>query len=982
MAKKSKKGLIIWGAVSAVLMVTLVTANVLLKTQFKDIVDIALGGERANYVFYEDAPYKADYKSKAEAKSAADKLNEQVCEEGFVLLKNKNAALPIKTPVSDPSITSKPKVSVFGKNSVNPVYGGTGSSGGGSESFSLYDSLEKAGYECNPSLKSFYEDDGASGAKRSNTGSDLDSGDTVVLSTAETPREKYNATLRSSYASYADAAIVMFSRTGGEGYDLPRSMKGAAGARKEDDHYLQLDQNEADLLKEVCESSFSHVIVLLNTGGAMEATFLEDPTYYAYQEKIDAALWIGFPGDSGMEALGKILNGSVNPSGRTVDTFAKDFKKDPTWNNFGDNLITGNASAGIRGGDQYSFDGRNQLYYFVDYEEGTYVGYRYYETRGYTDGEDWYHNAVLYPFGYGLSYTNFAWTVKSSTLESASILKGKTYEVEVEVKNVGNVAGKDVVEAYASAPYEAGGIEKPYKTLVSFAKTKLLEPGASEVVRLSIDPYLFASYDYTDANHNGFKGYELEQGDYKLFLSKNAHEDLATLSFQCPGLRYEKDPVTDYAVQNRYTDQPKYFNSDEELSTVLSRGDWEGSYPTSPTDEQREVDQAFIDALKDVATNNPTDYSEMEMPWFGEEGTLKFSDMFGFDDEGKPYVDYEDSRWEELLSQCTEDELIRLCDAGGFQTAPIPSIGKAKTNETDGCAGFTNFMDKSGTYSGTCHYACETIFSSTWNEELIESLGVSLGNEGLIGATEGQGNGLPYSGLYAPATNIHRSPFGGRNFEYFSEDPLLAGKMAASEIRGCQSKGVYCFLKHFALNEQETHRSIGGNCTWVSEKAMREIFLKPFEIAVKEGKGRAIMSSFNRIGTRWTGGDYRLLTEILRHEWGFHGMVLTDFNTVDYMNTRQMAYAGGSLNLIALTGTKLWADPSDTGDMIVLTQNAKDILYTVAYSNYMNGYVDGYKMSYWSMALIGIDIGVGVLLAAWGALAFIFYFKKPKGETL
>lgn len=975
---KSKKGIIIWGAVSAVLLAVGITASVLANTAFKDIVDMVMGGDRANYKRYEDAPYQADYASKAETKSAADQLNERVCEEGFVLLKNENKALPIKTPVSDKTLQNKPKISVFGKNSVNPVYGGTGSSGGGSESFSLYESLEKAGYDVNPNLKSFYEDASRSGPARSNSGSDLDSGDTVVLSTAETPRDKYADSLRQTYSSYADAAIVVFSRTGGEGYDLPRSMKGASGARNETDHYLQLDQNETDLLAEVCSGPFAHVIVLLNTGGAMEATFLEDPAYYAYQSKIDAALWIGFPGDSGMEALGKILNGSVNPSGRTVDTFAKDFKKDPTWNNFGDNLITANASAGIRGGDQYSLQGKNQLYYFVDYEEGPYVGYRYYETRGHTEGEDWYQDNVLYPFGYGLSYTTFSWSIKGSTINGTNILQGKTYEITVEVTNTGTAAGKDVVEAYVSTPYTPGGIEKPYKTLVSFAKTKLLEPGEKTELTLTVDPYLFASYDYKDANENGFKGYELEAGDYTLYLGHDSHQEEASLGFTCAGIRYLKDPTTDNPVTNRYTDQPQYFNSDEQLSTLLSRQDWTASWPTSPSEGEHEVDQAFIDALKDVTTNNPTDYSEMEMPWFGEEGDIQFRDLLQFDDQGNAFVDYEDGRWEAMLSQCTEDELIRLCDAGGFQTAAIASIGKSKTNDTDGCAGFTNFMDNSGTYSGTCHYASETIFSSTWNVELIEEIGTMVGNEGLIGASEGQGNGLPYSGWYAPATNIHRSPFGGRNFEYFSEDPVLAGKIAASEIRGCQSKGVYCYLKHFALNEQETHRSIGGNCTWVSEQAMREVFLKPFEIAVKEGKARAMMSSFNRIGTRWTGGDYRLLTQILREEWGFRGMVITDFNTVDYMNTRQMAYAGGSLNLIALTGTKLWADPSDTGDMIVLTNNAKDILYTVGNSNYMNGYVDGYKMSYWRIALIAVDIALGAAILISGAIVFVVYFKKSK----
>lgn len=980
--KKSKASLIIWGAVSAVAIGLFTTATILATGQFYDIICITLGGERANYKLREDAPYVSDYHSKSEVLKAANELTEEVCSEGFVLLKNENNALPLKTPVSDNTLHSKPKVSIFGKNSVNLAYGGSGSGGGDtSKSKTIYESLEAAGYETNPILKSFYENASQSGNKRDENSSDLDSGDTVILSTGETSQSKYTEAVKQSYEEYADAAFVVFTRVGGEGFDLPRSMKGATGARNETDHYLQLDQNETDLLKAVCSGPFKHVVVLLNTGSQMELGFLKDSDYYAYQSKIDAAIWMGFPGNNGIMALGKVLNGEVNPSGKTIDTYASDFKKDPTWNNFGDNLITGNSSKGIQGGDQYSLNGENKLYYFVDYEEGEYVGYRYYETRGYTDGEDWYNDNVIYPFGYGLSYTTFSWSV-TGDLTNKVINGDQKYTIKVKVTNTGDVPGKDVVELYGSAPYVTGGIEKPYEVLVDFAKTSLLSPGESQELSLTFDPYYLASYDAKDANGNGKKGYELDGGNYNLFVSHDAHNQEKSIPFSVAddGIFYDEDPVTGNPVTNRYTDQEEYFNSDEQLSTVLSRSDWEGTWPTSPTGEERSVDEAFIDALKDTSTNNPTDYSSEEMPWFEEENGVSFRDILQEDENGHLYADYDDDLWEDILSQCSAKELIELCDAGGFQTAKIASIAKAKTNDTDGPAGFANFMDKAGTFYDTCYYCSETVMSSSWNTSLIEEVGKMVGNEGIIGATEGKGNGLPYSGWYAPAINIHRSPFGGRNFEYFSEDPILSGKIAAAEIQGCQSKGVYCYVKHFALNEQETHRSIGGDCSWVTEQSMREIFLRPFEIAVKEGKTRAMMSSFNRIGTRWTGGDYRLLTEILRNEWGFRGMVITDFNTIDYLNTKQMAYAGGDLNLIALTGTKLWADEADTGDMIVLKQCAKNILYTVANSNYMNGDVIGYKLPIWEIILFIVEAVVAAGLLVYGFFVIRGYVKKKPSQ--
>ena len=962
--KSAKKGIIVWGSVSG--GIALLLAAIMIVTHLSMIypfVCTVLGGQRPVFAEGAQTIYEVDQYDKDLTLQAANALNERMVEEGIVLLRNEDNALPLQKGA---------KISVFGQNSINIAYGGSGSGGAGnSEStVDLYQALSDAGFEINPVLKKFYE---TSGYKRSQNSSDLDSGDSVYLSMGEAPQSAYTAEVKDSYAFYADAAIVVITRIGGEGFDLPRSMKGQTGARNEDDHYLQLDQNETDLIQAVCESGFQKVIVVVNSAAAMELAFLEDPDYYAYQENIDAALWIGFPGDSGLNALARVISGEVNPSGRTVDTYVKDLKKDPTWYNFGDNRTAG--------GDAYLQNGNASLYYFVDYEENIYVGYKYYETRGVTDGEDWYQEAVVYPFGYGLSYTTFDWElVDASSIDHAAITKDGQYTVQVKVTNTGSVAGKDVVQLYGHAPYFVGEIEKPEETLLDFAKTKLLAPGESEIVTLNFDPYYLASYDYSDANANGFKGYELDASDaYALYVSRNAHDRAFTIPFTSENIQFATSMVNeDVAVTNLYTDcDNPYFNSDYGLTTLLSRSDWEGTMPTTPTAAEREMSADLLAAFKDVEPNNPNDYSDEEMPWDDEDVTVTFRDMLTNPDTGVfGKADYDDARWETLLDSCTFDELIDLYDNGNFKSNGVLKIGKPLTNDTDGPSGFTNFMSQDGTYWGTCHYCAEVVMAATWNTALMEELGEMVGCEGVIGAF-GKGNGLPYSGWYAPGVNIHRSAFGGRNFEYFSEDGILNGRMAAAEIRGCQSKGVYCFVKHFALNEQETHRSITGLVTWATEQAIREIYLRPFELAVKEGGTRAVMSSFNRIGTRWTGGDYRLLTQILREEWGFRGMVICDFNTIpQYMNSRQMAYAGGDLNLA--TQPESWCDTSDVSDVIILRQAAKNVFYTVANSNAMNAEIVGYERPIWEIALFAVTCVAAAVIAIWGCFVFRRYSREKK----
>lgn len=838
-------------------------------------------------------------------------------------------------------------------------YGGSGSGGfDTSNNKNLYESLNDAGFVTNPTLKNFYESS-QSGPVRTANSNDLDNGDNQKIATAETPQNKYTDAVRNSYADYSDAALVVITRIGGEGFDLPRYQGDSEGAVSPDSHYLELDQNEIDLLTAVTDGTFKRVVVVFNTPSSFEATFLKDSAYAAFADKIDAAVWIGFTGSNGITALGEILNGDVNPSGRLVDTWAADFTKNPSFVNFGTGCLTDTT-------DKY--DGG--MYYSVDYEEGIYVGYRYYETRGETDGEDWYNANVVYPFGYGLSYTTFDWTVGDAS--ASEIELGTTITVPVTVKNTGSVAGKEVVQLYASAPYTLGGIEKAHKVLVGFAKTKLLQPGKSETVTVSFDPYSAASYDYRDANSNGFSGYELEAGEYTLYVSRNAHESEKAIALNLAAdVQIGTDPTTDSEVVNRYTDSEDFLDSDWQLDAMLSRADWEGTWPTPQTAQQHAGTDRLYEEIRSEEHNNPTDFDSEEYPWFGEEPTLTLRDLLpSAEAEGyEPVVSYDDERWEELMMGCDEEEMIALINNGAYHTLAMESVGLPATIHGDGPSGFTCFMSKEQV-NGTCQYVSEPVMASTWNINLMNELGEAIGEEGTIGD---KATGQPYSSIYAPGVNIHRSPFGGRCSEYFSEDPFISGMMGAAEVQGIQSRGVLPTVKHFVANEQETHRSIGGDLSWLSEQALREIYLKPFEYTVKLGETRGIMTSFNRIGTRWTGGDYRLLTEILRNEWGFNGLVICDFNTIpQYMIPRMMFYAGGSLDL-ATQQSAMWmdCDTSDAGDAIVLMRAVKDVMYALVNSNAMNAEVIGYNPPIWQEYLHWINIGAFTLVGVWLVLAIV-----------
>lgn len=960
-----------WFITTAVLLGLGVTVNsVATSGLLYDVICNVLGGSRAILKPGQKELFAKKTNSKDDAKQAGEKLTEEITGEGIVLLKNENNALPLKEGA---------KISVFGKNSVNLIYGTSGSGGGdNSEAVKLEDALKEGGFNVNPTLTEFYKSD-KSGSGRSKNPS-IENGGVKELETGETPISSYGSDITDSYSEYKDAAIIVFARIAGEGFDLPMG----DGTSK---HYLQLDNNEAALINHVCDQGFEHVIVYINSNNPLECGFLDDPFHYAYRPEIDAALWSGGLGTKGINSLPKILKGEINPSGHLVDTFARDFRKDPVWQNFGVNLKYDGST-----GDNYTEGGAKSSYYFVDYEEGIYVGYRYWETRARDEGEYWYKRNVVYPFGYGLSYTNFKWEVLESTaLKATSITKDGKIKVKVRVHNEGDVAGKDVVQLYAKLPYTKRGIEKPYEVLAGFAKTELIEPKAYKDVEIEVDPYYLASFDFEDKNKNDFKGYELEKGKYSLLLNKDAHhvvEEIVLPELK-EDIKWDKDPVTGTTVTTLFDD------IDDHLQTVLSRNNWEGTFPKSPTDDDKDLLNfpEILEKLSVKSTLNPYDEANKTESWYkeatmpktntvtkeveeevtGEDNKtetikrkLKLKDLIG--------KDYNDPLWDDLLNQMSVEEMEEIHLHGAFQTAKADSIGKPKTNESDGPSGFVQFMGDPTIY-GTATYCNQIVMAATWNQELSELMGETVGEEGLWG--NARGDGLPYSGWYAPGVNIHRGQFGGRVAEYYSEDSFLSGKMAAAIVRGAKSKGVYTMMKHFILNEQETHRADYGSNSWCTEQAFREIYLRPFEIAVKEGGATAVMSSFNRIGTTWAGGDYRLLTNVLREEWGFHGTVICDFNThPEYMSAKQMAYAGGNLNLA--NQPQAWVNKANAQDVTVLRENIKGILYTVANSNTFNADIIGYLNPLWVNVMYIVDACIGAVLIAWGAWAIITVYKKEK----
>lgn len=839
-------------------------------------------------------------------------------QEGTVLLKNENNTLPLK---------GESNINVFGRGGYYSTFGGTGSGAGNDSScVSMYDGLKQAGFSLNEELTEFYEEKALAATDMGLVGTDF--------GLYENEAGDLSDELISNAKKFSDVAVYVISRSGGEGTDLPLDMEGYYGGES-GRHYLELNKAEEDTLK-LLEDNFGTVVVVLNSTNAMELGFLED-------EKVDAAIWTECLGSVGTVAVGQILSGEVNPSGKTTDTFIYEAESNPTYYSFGDYDYT-NATytnGGVMAGTGDAEVGADSFHY-VDYIEGIYVGYRYFETAA-ADGFIDYDTTVQYPFGYGLSYTTFEQTLEDVTCD------GTTVTATVNVKNTGNTAGKEVVEIYYKAPYTPGGIEKSEVVLGGFAKTESLEPGKSEKVTVTMALEDMASYDYSGIKAKG-GAYVLEAGDYEIRLQSDSHNVIDSRT-----ITVDKDVIyNDNNDGKRSSDQITATNLFDDVTygeniTYISRADWAGTVPTKRAAESREASDEIVAALEDDSLNlEDTSASKIKT----KNNHLKLSDMTG--------LDYDDEKWNLLLDQVSEEEMKKLIESGGWQTAAVKSVEKPQLVECDGPNGINNLMANKFSGVNGNMYTNQAMLAATWNTDLAYEKGCVYGEEA---------KAYGIAGIYGPAANIHRSQFSGRNYEYYSEDGFLSGVMAGKEITGITENGVYSYFKHFAVNDQETNRDAGGLLTWLNEQAMREVYLKGFEVAVKTGQTTGIMSSFNRIGTTPTAESYELLTTVLRDEWGFKGAVITDCvmacTTEDINrallagNDLQLSY--GLINGLSdeITGT--------VSGQAAMRQATKNILYMVANSDAPTLY----KAHLFTLDKIWIAIDV-----IFGALFICYYYRR------
>ena len=844
--------------------------------------------------------------------SKANELAKDVQSEAVTLLKNDDSNLPL----------SGKKVNVFGWGSTNPVYGGTGSMSKQYKTVSLLDGMKQAGLKTNTELSKLYTD-----YRKDRPEVGMFAQDWTL---PEVPAKQYSDKLVSDAKDFSDEAVVVLTRVGGEGADLPTDMKAKGITYKNNskdyddfqkgESFLQLSKTERDMI-DLVTSNFKKVTLVYNGANTFQFDFLND------YPQIQSVVWCPPAGQTGFSALGEVLAGETNPSGKTSDTFLKDLTKSVSYNNFGKFEYTNMADKaakykGFTGDDVTAIPG------FVNYSEGIYVGYKFYETAS-DEGLINYDDTVAFPFGYGLSYTSF-----DQKLDSVKYKGGKV-TVTATVTNTGDKAGKDVVEVYYNPPYTDGGIEKASKNLAGFEKTKELQPGESQKVTVKFDDDDMASYDY-----KGAKAYMLEKGDYDISIQSDSHHVIDHKAITV------KDTVTYDSDSNTHNgDKTVATNQFDDVAgdvTYLSRADHFANYKeatAAPTNFK------MSDKAKETFYNNSNydpkkfDKDSDKMPTTGAKNGLKLSDMYG--------KDYDDADWDKLLDQLTFDDMDNLIANGGYGTQAVKSVGKIQLTDADGPASLNNNF----TGVGSIGFPASTAFACTWNKDLAKQFGEMIGD---------MAHDMHVAGWYAPAMNIHRNAFSGRTFEYFSEDSLLSGVMASSEISGAKSKGVYSFMKHFALNDQETKRT-EMLCTWTNEQAMREVYLKPFEMSVKEGGAQAVMSSFNYIGNTYAGADSALLQTVLRGEWGFKGFVLTDyFGGYGYQNADQEVRAGNDSMLATTKITNHITDKSATS-VKAMRQAAHNILYTAANSwQYANG-----------EPKVAIPIWKTAMYVAWGVTAVL-----------
>lgn len=826
--------------------------------------------------------------------SKANELAKEVQSEAITMLKNDDSNLPL----------SNKKVNVFGWGSTNPVYGGTGSGSMSDqyETVSMLDGMKQAGIETNSELTKLYTD-----YRKDRPVVAMWSQDWTL---PEVPAKQYSDKLISDAKDFSDEAADLPTNMKAKGITYNNNSKDYEDF-KDGEHFLQLSQTERDMI-DLVTKNFKKVTLVYNGANAFQFDFLSQ------YPQIKSVLWCPPAGQTGFSALGEVLAGDVNPSGKTSDTFVKDLTKTAVFNNT-DGTAAGNASSvGTNG--KFTYDNADDLAAsymgfsgdkvtvtptFVNYVEGIYVGYKFYETAA-DEGLINYDDTVMFPFGYGLSYTTF-----KQEMGKVSYKNGKI-SFDVTVTNTGDKAGKDVVEVYYNPPYTDGGIEKASKNLVAFEKTKKLEPGASQTVKIEFDDDDMASYDQKDA-----KAYVLEQGDYDISIQSDSHHVIDHQKVTVKDtVTYNSDSNTHNGDAVAATNEFDYAAGDV---TYLSRAGHFANYAKATA---APTNFSMSDEAKAEFTNNSNydpkkyDNDSDEMPTTGAKNGLKLYQMYG--------KDYDDADWDKLLDQLTFDDMDNLIANGGYGTPAVKSVGKIQLTDADGPASLNNNF----TGVGSIGFPASTAFACTWNRDLAKQFGEMIGD---------MAHDMHVAGWYAPAMNIHRSAFSGRTFEYFSEDSLLSGAMASNEIAGAKSKGVYSFMKHFALNDQETNRT-NMVCTWANEQSIRETYLKPFEMSVKEGGAQAVMSSFNYIGYTYAGASSNLLQTVLRGEWGFKGFVLTDyFGGYGYQNADQEVRAGNDSMLATTKITNHITDKSATS-VKAMRQAAHNILYTAANSwQYANG---------------------------------------------
>ena len=866
-----------------------------------------------------------------ETNEEAAEVAEEIMEDGIVLLKNESL-LPLN---------ETKKLNIFGWESINPAYGGAGSGGINDlyDIVSLNQGLENAGFSINQELVDFYNNYGADNPEMSIQ--------KQSWTLPEPPVDTYNDELIKSAKEYSDVAVVVLSRKAGEGHnDIPMDVKKAAYDNNSDEyddfpegeHYLQLSQTERDMVDMVC-SNFDNVIVIYNGANQFELGFADE------YPQIKSVVWCPGTGNVGFNALGKVFSGEVNPSGKTPDTFIYDMTTAPWWNNAEKIEYTNLADMAVEGMNA----GTAQVYApaFTNYVEGIYVGYKYYETAAQEGAID-YDKTVQYPFGYGLSYTEFE--QKMGELEE----KDGQISVDVVVTNTGDVAGKDVVEVYYNPPYTNGGIEKSSANLIEFEKTNLLQPGESQTVTVTFSIEDMASYD-----ENNAKAYVLEKGDYVISINSDSHTVLDQKT-------YTADADVVYKGENkRASDDTAATNVFEDAKgdvTYLSRADHFANYEeATAAPASAELGEPYVSEYHLNSNFDKTTYliDEDVMPTTGADNGLTLADMRD--------ADYDDPRWEELLDQLTVDEMANMIAMAGYQTAAMDSVGKVATLDFDGPAAINNNF----TGVGSIGFPIEVVVASTWNKELAQAWGECMGKISQEMGAEG---------WYAPGMNTHRTAFGARNYEYFSEDGVLAGNMGAKAVEGARKYGVYSYIKHFALYE--------GNAkmvsVWSNEQAIREIYLKPFEISVKQGGANAVMVSWSFLGDKWTGESSNLMNTVLRDEWGFRGMALTDFfrnNGHGFMNADAALANGVDAMLSTFNGEENNVANQKHPTSVLQMRNAcKNVMYTVVSSWAYDGEHEETGMENWKKAGIGIDIVIALFMAGMEVLVIRGYKKRKNAE--